>query len=133
MPAEWATRPARRSPEVSAARSFEEHLGHSLKQGGFLAIIVRPRHLLRAEAELMRRVRCQPTRSRDIDAVAKGQVVTELSAGARELEDLVVRLNLVEVGTGHAVTDAEEARLGLDVGDADELRQLEATEDDLLP
>ena len=43
------------SPEVSAARSFEERLRHSLKQGGFLAITVRPRHLVRAEAELVRR------------------------------------------------------------------------------
>src|SRR5207248_3261356 len=41
--------------DILAARDLEAKLKHAHREGGYLVVTVQPRHLLRAEAELLRR------------------------------------------------------------------------------
>ena len=43
------------TPQIAAARQFEEHLQHRHADGSFLVLTVRPAHMTRAESELLRR------------------------------------------------------------------------------
>ncbi len=47
--------PGEITPEVADARTFEDRLAHSAKQGGFLVLMVTPRLCRHAEAELLER------------------------------------------------------------------------------
>jgi hypothetical protein len=74
-----STRHIEVTPDVAAARAFEERLQHAFSDGGFLVLTVRPSRMRWAEAELLRRF--------DLDRVSFDDLLFDaLREEAAELE-----------------------------------------------
>jgi hypothetical protein len=75
-----STRHIEVTPDVAAARAFEERLQHAFSDGGFLVLTVRPSRMRWAEAELLRRF--------DLDRVSFDDLLFDaLREEAAELEE----------------------------------------------